>query len=76
MPTLLYIYVDAIFDMDFKFNSMKKLILLLLLVPCMYSLSTLAQTTVQEGGGGVKNGDLAPAFSGKDQDGNTVSLDQ
>ena len=55
---------------------MKKLILLLLLVQCMCRLSTAAQTAVQEGGGGVKNGDLAPGFTGKDQDGNTVSLDQ
>src|SRR5918993_5393456 len=54
---------------------MKKLVFLLL-VQCIISLSVVAQSTVQEGGGGVKNGQLAPAFTGKDQDGKTVSLDQ
>jgi thioredoxin-dependent peroxiredoxin len=54
---------------------MKKLIFLML-VQCIISLSIIGQSTVQEGGGGVKNGQLAPAFIGKDQDGKTVSLDQ
>ncbi|HSB91943.1 MAG TPA: thioredoxin-dependent thiol peroxidase [Flavitalea sp.] len=55
---------------------MKKFIALLLFVQCFFSLSIVAQTTAQEGGGGVKNGELAPNFTGKDQDGNLVSLDQ
>ncbi|WP_336516534.1 thioredoxin-dependent thiol peroxidase [Pollutibacter soli] len=49
---------------------MKKLTFLLIL------LSTVSVSVFSQGGGGVKNGQLAPNFSGKDQDGNTVSLDQ
>ena len=55
---------------------MKKLIVFLLLVQSVLCLSVSAQTNAQDGGGGVKNGDLAPNFKGKDQDGNIVSLDQ
>src|SRR6478609_9019687 len=54
---------------------MKKLFFLLLLVQCTLSLSVFSQPTKAEGSG-VGNGQLAPSFSGKDQDGNTVSLDQ
>ena len=50
---------------------MKKLFFLLLVMQCVASLPVFSQ-----GGGGVKNGDAAPNFTGKDQDGNTVSLSQ
>ena len=45
--------------------------LLLLVIQCCLGLSVFSQ-----GGGGVKNGDLAPGFTAKDQNGNTVSLSQ
>ena len=50
---------------------MKKLFFLLLVMQCVASLPVFSQ-----GGGGVKNGAVAPDFTGKDQDGNTVSLSQ
>src|SRR6478609_3350155 len=54
---------------------MKKLFFLLLLVQYALIPSVFSQPTKAEGGG-VGNGQLAPNFSGKDQDGKTVSLDQ
>ena len=50
---------------------MKKLIYFLLLAQCTLSLSVFSQA-----GGSVGNGSPLPSFSGKDQDGKTVSLDQ
>jgi peroxiredoxin Q/BCP len=50
---------------------MKKLFFFLLVIQCSVNLSVFSQ-----GGGGVKNGDVAPNFTAKDQNGNTVSLDQ
>ena len=50
---------------------MKKLFFFLLAIQCGVSLSVFAQS-----GGGVKNGDIAPDFTAKDQNGNTVSLSQ
>ena len=53
---------------------MKKLFFLLLIMQGILSLRVFSQNA--EGGGGVKNGAVAPNFTGKDQDGNTVSLSQ
>src|SRR4051812_38774659 len=53
---------------------MKKLISLLLLIQSTF-LTVFSQVS-DEGGGGVKNGSVAPNFTGKDQDGKDVSLDQ
>ena len=50
---------------------MKKLFFFLLVIQCTVSCPVFSQ-----GGGGVKNGDTAPDFTAKDQDGNTVSLSQ
>ena len=50
---------------------MKKLFFFLVVIQCVTSFPVFSQ-----GGGGVKNGDVAPAFTGKDQDGNTVSLSE
>lgn len=50
---------------------MKKLFFILLVILCYVRFQGFSQ-----GGGGVKNGKMAPDFSGKDQDGNTVSLSQ
>ena len=47
----------------------KKLFFFLLAIQCSISLSVFAQ-----GGEGVKNGDVAPDFTAKDQNGHTVSL--
>ena len=38
--------------------------------------SWVSVSVFSQGGGAVKNGDLAPVFTGKDQDGKTVSLSQ
>ena len=43
---------------------MKKLFFFLVVIQCVISFPVFSQ-----GGGGVKNGDTAPAFTGKDQDG-------
>ena len=48
---------------------MKKLFFFLLVIQCSVSLSAFSQA-------GVKNGDVAPDFTAKDQDGNAVSLSQ
>ena len=48
---------------------MKRMFLLLLVIQCCLSQSVFSQ-------GGVKNGDVAPNFTAKDQNGNTVSLSQ
>ena len=50
---------------------MKKLFFFLLFIQCMVSLRVFSQ-----GGGGVKNGMVAPDFTAKDENGNTVSLSQ
>ena len=50
---------------------MKKLLFCLAFVLCVICVTSYAQ-----GGGGVKNGDVAPDFTGKDQDGKNVSLSQ
>lgn len=50
---------------------MKKLFFFLLVIQCSVSLSVFSQSD-----GGIKNGDVAPNFTAKDQDGNTVSLSQ
>jgi len=50
---------------------MKKLFFFLLVIQCGVSLSVFAESD-----GGVKNGDIAPNFTAKDQNGNTVSLSQ
>ena len=50
---------------------MKKLFFFLPVFQCTVSFPVFSQ-----GGGGVKNGDAAPDFTTKDQDGNTVSLSQ
>src|SRR5436190_17732953 len=50
---------------------MKTLFFFLLVIQCSVSLPVFSQ-----GGGGVKNGDIAPNFTAKDQNGNTVSLSQ
>ena len=50
---------------------MKRTFLLLLVIQCCLSLSVFSQ-----GSGGVKDGDVAPDFTAKDQNGNTVSLSQ
>jgi len=50
---------------------MKKLIFLLLVGQCAFSLAVFSQ-----GGGGVKNGMIAPDFTGKDQNGDPISLSQ
>jgi thioredoxin-dependent peroxiredoxin len=50
---------------------MKKSFLIFLVVLCIFSFAAFSQ-----GGGGVKNGKLAPEFTGKDQDGKTISLSQ
>lgn len=42
----------------------------------LFLLFSLSVAVFSQGGGGVKNGQLAPDFAGKDQDGNTVSLSQ
>ena len=49
---------------------MKKLFFFLLVIQFGVSLSVFSQS------GSVKNGDVAPDFTGKDQNGNTVSLSQ
>jgi peroxiredoxin Q/BCP len=49
---------------------MKKLFFFLLAIQCGVSLSVFSQS------GGIKNGDVAPDFTAKDQNGNTVSLSQ
>ena len=50
---------------------MKKMFFFLLITQCCVSLSVFSQSS-----GGVKNGDVAPNFTAKDQNGNTVSLSQ
>src|SRR6266700_5977114 len=50
---------------------MKRLFFFLLVIQCSVSVSVFSQS-----GGGVKNGDVAPNFTAKDQNGNTVSLSQ
>ena len=50
---------------------MKKLFFCLLLIQCAVSLHAFSQ-----GGGGVKNGMVAPDFTAKDENGNIVSLSQ
>ena len=50
---------------------MKKLVFCLLYILCIVSLPVFSQ-----GGGGVKNGSVAPDFTAKDENGNTVSLSQ
>jgi cytochrome oxidase Cu insertion factor (SCO1/SenC/PrrC family) len=49
----------------------KKIFFFLLIIQGSGSLSGFAQSGV-----GVKNGDVAPDFTAKDQNGNTVSLTQ
>lgn len=53
---------------------MKKLFFLLLISQGLVYLPAFSQSA--EGGTGVKNGAVAPDFTGKDQDGNTISLSQ
>jgi hypothetical protein len=50
---------------------MKKLFFFLLVLQCIISINAFSQ-----GGGGVKNGKLAPYFIGNDQNGDTVSLNR
>jgi len=50
---------------------MKKLLFLLLVGQCSFSLAVFSQ-----GGGGVKNGMTAPNFTGKDHNGDSISLSQ
>jgi peroxiredoxin Q/BCP len=50
---------------------MKKLFFFLLVISCATSISAFSQ-----GGGGVKNGMVAPDFTAKDENGKTVSLSQ
>ncbi len=54
-------------------TNMKKLIFFFL--PAIFTIS-FSVPVFSQGGGGVKNGELAPNFTGKDQDGKTVSLSQ
>ena len=53
---------------------MKKLLFFLLIMQGIVSRPVFSQNA--DGGGGVKNGAVAPDFTAKDQDGNNVSLSQ
>ena len=56
---------------------MKKLILLLGAILFLARLNAaFAQTVAAKGGVGIKNGSIAPDFTAKDQDGNTITLSQ
>ena len=53
---------------------MQKVLLLLVIIVAIISVPAFSQSA--EGGAGVKNGMVAPDFTGKDQDGNMISLSQ
>ena len=56
---------------------MKRLFFFLLVIECTVIVPVFSQDgRLSAGGGGVKNGMIAPTFSGKDQNGDSVSLSQ